>query len=86
MEQFLTEDKMFEIVTKHDPRFDGVFFFGAFDSGIYCIPSCRVRTPLYRNVRFYYTPEEAESEGRRLCQRCRPDLVRRKDLADVWYH
>ena len=84
MTGFLNEELMYESVRVHDERFDGVFFFGALDSDIYCVPSCTVRTPLRRNVRFFLTRSEAEAAGRRPCKRCRPDLVPRRDMADVW--
>ncbi len=85
MAEPLTEDRMYESVCTHDSRFDGVFFFGALDSDIYCVPSCTVRTPLRRNVRFFLTRSDAEAAGRRPCKRCRPDLVVTRNLSDVWY-
>lgn len=85
MTEVLTEDRMYEFVRTHDSRLDGVFFFGALDSDVYCVPSCTVRTPLRRNIRFFLSKSEAESAGRRPCMRCRPDLVTARSLADVWY-
>ena len=52
MVKSLTDDEMYDIVSRRDARFDGVFFFGAYDSEVYCLPSCKARTPLRRKIRF----------------------------------
>src|SRR5262249_33245977 len=41
-------------------------------TGVYCRPSCPSRGALRKNVRFYATPQDAERDGLRACQRCRP--------------
>jgi methylphosphotriester-DNA--protein-cysteine methyltransferase len=56
-----------------DPAFNGRFFIGVHSTGIYCLPSCRARAPLLKNVRFYVTRQEARAAGLRACKRCRPD-------------
>lgn len=81
----LSDDQMYDIVSKRDARFDGVFFFGAYDSEVYCLPSCKARTPLRRKIRYYNTRQEAESLGYRPCRRCHPDLVLMKNLDTIWY-
>jgi AraC family transcriptional regulator, regulatory protein of adaptative response / methylated-DNA-[protein]-cysteine methyltransferase len=55
-----------------DPRADGSFFFAVRSTHIYCRPSCPARRPLRRNTLFFRTPQDAEKEGFRPCQRCRP--------------
>jgi AraC family transcriptional regulator, regulatory protein of adaptative response / methylated-DNA-[protein]-cysteine methyltransferase len=55
-----------------DPRADGWFFFAVRSTHIYCRPSCPARRPLRRNTLFFRTPQDAEKEGFRPCQRCRP--------------
>ncbi|KUE74147.1 hypothetical protein AUQ37_05590 [Candidatus Methanomethylophilus sp. 1R26] len=40
----LSEDEMYEIVLRRDKDFDGVFFYGAYDSEVYCLPSCSGRS------------------------------------------
>lgn len=42
-------------------------------TGVYCRPSCPVRLPLARNVRFYPTAAAAQRAGFRACKRCLPD-------------
>jgi AraC family transcriptional regulator of adaptative response/methylated-DNA-[protein]-cysteine methyltransferase len=68
----LNQDLCWEAVERRDRSFDGQFFVGVLTTGIYCKPSCSSRRPLRRNVRFYATPLEAESDGLRPCKRCRP--------------
>lgn len=80
----LTEASMFEAVRRHDPKYDGRFYFSATNSEIYCLPSCHVRTPLERNILFFGSKGEAEAAGRRPCKKCRPDLFRSVN-ADKWY-
>lgn len=79
----LSDDQMYDIVSKRDARFDGVFFFGAYDSEVYCLPSCKARTPLRRKIRYYNTRQEAESLSYRPCRRCHPDLILMKNLDTI---
>lgn len=58
-----------------DPRFDGRFFIGVRTTGIYCRPTCPVRMPRARNVRFYPTAAAASEDGFRPCLRCRPETA-----------
>jgi len=68
----LNEQLCWDAVTGRDRSQDGKFVFGVMTTGIYCRPSCPGRRALRRNVRFYETPAEAERDGLRACQRCRP--------------
>ena len=56
-----------------DPTYDGRFFTGVLTTGIYCLPSCRARKPLAKNVRFFPTCEAARAAGLRPCKKCHPD-------------
>jgi AraC family transcriptional regulator of adaptative response/methylated-DNA-[protein]-cysteine methyltransferase len=58
-----------------DARADGAFFFGVTSTQIYCRPSCPARRPLRKNTLFFSTPREAEREGFRPCQRCKPNQI-----------
>ncbi len=82
----LTDDQMYDICYKRDKRFDGVFFFGAKDSEVFCCPSCKARTPLRSKIQYYESVEQAESMGYRPCKRCCPDKVEMKDLSNFWVH
>lgn len=66
-------DRCYRAVQSRDVRFDGWFFTAVLTTGIYCRPSCPVRLPLARNVRFYPTAAAAQRDGFRACRRCRPD-------------
>jgi AraC family transcriptional regulator of adaptative response / DNA-3-methyladenine glycosylase II len=56
-----------------DPRFDGWFFTAVTSTGIYCRPSCKAKTPMRRNRRYFPTAAAAQGAGFRACKRCRPD-------------
>ncbi len=66
-------DRCYRAVQSKDSRFDGWFVTAVVTTKIYCRPSCPVRPPFARNVRFYPTAAAAQREGFRACKRCRPD-------------
>ncbi|OFJ55029.1 DNA-3-methyladenine glycosylase 2 family protein [Mycolicibacterium grossiae] len=66
-------DRCYRAVQSKDARFDGWFVTAVLTTGIYCRPSCPVRPPFARNVRFYPTAAAAHGAGFRACKRCRPD-------------
>ena len=66
-------DRCYRAVQSKDPRFDGWFVTAVLTTGIYCRPSCPVRPPFARNMRFYPTAATAQAAGFRACKRCRPD-------------
>lgn len=63
----------YRAVQSKDARFDGWFVTAVLTTGIYCRPSCPVRPPFARNVRFYPTAAAAQRAGFRACKRYRPD-------------
>jgi AraC family transcriptional regulator, regulatory protein of adaptative response / DNA-3-methyladenine glycosylase II len=66
-------DRCYRAVQSKDARFDGWFVTAVLTTKIYCRPSCPVRPPFARNVRFYPTAAAAQHAGFRGCKRCRPD-------------
>ncbi|KUH67564.1 DNA-3-methyladenine glycosylase [Mycolicibacterium novocastrense] len=66
-------DRCYRAVQSKDARFDGWFVTAVLTTGIYCRPSCPVRPPYARNMRFYPTAAAAQKAGFRACKRCRPD-------------
>lgn len=66
-------ERCYRAVQSRDARFDGWFVTAVLTTGIYCRPSCPVRLPLARNVRFYPSAAAAQRAGFRSCKRCRPD-------------
>jgi AraC family transcriptional regulator, regulatory protein of adaptative response / methylated-DNA-[protein]-cysteine methyltransferase len=63
---------MYRAVVEHDPDFEGIFYVGVLTTGIFCRPTCRVRTPKRKNVEFYPSVSDALHAGFRPCRRCRP--------------
>src|SRR5438045_7386611 len=66
-------------VLSRDRSFDGALFYGVRSTHVYCRPSCPSRRPRREQVSFFFSPEAAEQQGYRACQRCRP---RRAEAAD----
>ncbi len=66
-------ERCYRAVQSKDARFDGWFVTAVLTTKIYCRPSCPVRPPFARNVRFYPTAAAAQHAGFRGCKRCRPD-------------
>jgi methylphosphotriester-DNA--protein-cysteine methyltransferase len=64
---------MVDAMRHNDASFNGRFIVGVHSTGIYCLPSCRARLPLLKNVRFYPGVEDARKAGLRACKRCQPD-------------
>src|SRR6201991_1118280 len=65
--------RCYRAVQSKDARFDGWFVTAVLTTKIYCRPSCPVRPPFARNMRFYPTAAAAQQGGFRACKRCRPD-------------
>ena len=68
-------ERCYRAVQSKDARFDGWFVTAVLSTGIYCRPSCPVRPPHARNMRFYPTAAAAQHAGFRACKRCRPDAT-----------
>ena len=71
---FSLEEKWEAIVTC-DHSFDGKFFYAVKTTGIFCRPSCKSKTPHYKNICFFNHAREAVQQGFRPCKRCRPELL-----------
>lgn len=68
------EEEMFSICKNNDSSFDGKFYLGVLSTKIYCLPSCKAKMPLRKNVRFYPSRERAINDGLRGCKRCRSEF------------
>jgi AraC family transcriptional regulator, regulatory protein of adaptative response / DNA-3-methyladenine glycosylase II len=66
-------ERCYRALQSKDARFDGWFVTAVLTTRIYCRPSCPVRPPFARNVRFLPTAAAAQRAGFRACKRCRPD-------------
>jgi AraC family transcriptional regulator of adaptative response/methylated-DNA-[protein]-cysteine methyltransferase len=69
---YRTEEERWIAVCDKISAAEGVFWFAVTTTGVYCRPTCRSRRPLRKNVRFFDSPEAAESAGFRPCKRCQP--------------
>lgn len=67
-----TIEKYYQALLARDAAFLGVYFVGVKTTQIFCIPTCRARKPLLKNVVFYTTIEETKAAGFRACKVCRP--------------
>src|SRR3974390_159850 len=65
-------DRYWQATLHRDTQADGSFVFAVRSTNIYCRPSCPARRPLRHNTLFFRTPQDAERQGFRACQRCRP--------------
>ena len=68
-----SDNTMWQAVMDSNREYDGHFFYGVKTVGVYCRPSCKSRTPLRKNVRYFLSGREAEAFGFRPCKRCRPE-------------
>ena len=78
-----TDEEKWTAVLAKNPDADGKFFFSVKTTGVYCLPSCRSRTPLRKNVTFYETAAAAEKAGFRPCKRCRPTGPSRAEIQET---
>ena len=68
-------ERCYRAVQSKDARFDGWFVTAVVSTGIYCRPSCPVRPPQAKNMRFLPSAAAAQHAGFRACKRCRPDAT-----------
>ena len=59
-------------ILKDKSQYDGKFFTCVKTTKIFCLPSCKARTLLKKNVEFVTTSEQAVEKGYRPCKRCYP--------------
>ena len=78
----LTYNIMLQAFKNCDPNFDGKFYVGVKSTGIYCLPSCKARLPLEKNIVFLKTREEAIQSGFRGCLRCKSEFY--PDVNPKW--
>jgi len=72
MSKLPSPELMYRALVDRDPAFEGIFFVAVATTGIFCRPTCRVRTPKRENVEFFASASEALHAGYRPCRRCRP--------------
>lgn len=60
-------------ISQRDPAAHCSFLYGVKTTRIYCRPTCTARLARRANVVYYDTTEQAQRDGFRACQRCKPD-------------
>ena len=78
----LSYDEMVAVMRTNDARYDGEFYVCVRTTGIYCLPSCKAKLPMLKNVVFLRTREEAIEAGFRGCKRCRSEFY--PDVSPPW--
>jgi AraC family transcriptional regulator of adaptative response / DNA-3-methyladenine glycosylase II len=74
METDAGRERLYALIVVRDAAWDGLFLTCVKTTGIYCLPSCKAKKPLLRNVVFLSSEPEAQARGFRTCHVCRPDL------------
>jgi len=69
----LNKEEKYNFIGSQDTKYNGKFYTAVKTTGIFCLPSCKARKPLEKNVIFYNTKEEAIENGFRACKICKPD-------------
>ncbi|MBX2990956.1 MAG: methylphosphotriester-DNA--protein-cysteine methyltransferase family protein [Bacteroidetes bacterium] len=69
-----TQEEMIAAMQNDDASYDGKFFVCVKTTKIYCLPSCKAKLPMMKNVVFVETREEAIAAGFRGCKRCRSEF------------
>jgi AraC family transcriptional regulator of adaptative response / DNA-3-methyladenine glycosylase II len=69
----LERSECLRLLRERDRKHDGAFLVGVRTTGIYCLPSCRVKPAREENLRFFSDEPGARAAGLRPCKRCRPD-------------
>ncbi|MHA1915417.1 MAG: Ada metal-binding domain-containing protein [Promethearchaeota archaeon] len=65
-------DFMYEKIVNKESHYNGKFFICVKTTKIFCLPSCKAKTPFKKNVEFVYSAERALEKGYRPCKRCHP--------------
>ncbi len=65
-----TQQTMINARLSRNSSYDGKFYVGVKTMKIYCLPSCRAKLPLIKNIIFFNNREEAIKAGYRGCKIC----------------
>lgn len=83
MTQDLTPRLMYHAVKNNLDEYDGIFYLGVTSTNIFCIPSCKARTPKFENCKFFLSKNQAINAGFRGCKRCRSEFYPNNE--PEWY-
>lgn len=73
LNEILTAEQCQRARLSRDPRFDGLFYILVQSTGVFCRPTCSVKSPKEENVSYAFSAIDAMHKGYRPCLRCRPD-------------
>lgn len=65
-------EEYYGAVKEKNSQYIGTFFLAVKTTGIFCIPTCRARTPKFENIEFYTQSKDALHNGFRPCKICKP--------------
>ena len=80
--KILLHEEMVRARVTRDASYDGHFYVGVRTMKTFCLPSCKARLSLKKNMVFFSTREEAINARYRSCKRCKPDLY--PDITPYW--
>ncbi len=72
----LNRSARYRVILGRDKRYDGIFYFAAKTSGVYCRPSCSTQHLLQKNYSFFDTVLKARLHGYHACKNCHPDRLK----------
>ena len=70
--RLIDDDDKYHFIGLRYNRFNGAFYTAVKTTGIFCLPSCRAKKPLRKNVVFYNSKPQALENGFRACKLCNP--------------
>jgi methylphosphotriester-DNA--protein-cysteine methyltransferase len=63
---------MYEKIRDNDSSFYSSFFICVKTTKVFCLPSCKAKLPLKRNIEFIFSSSDAIKKGYHPCKRCHP--------------
>jgi len=76
-------EEYYGAVKEKNSQYIGTFFLAVKTTGIFCIPTCRARTPKFENIEFYTQSKDALHNGFRPCKICKPTNNAYEPPADI---
>ncbi|MEN1934085.1 Ada metal-binding domain-containing protein [Paenibacillus sp. 102] len=76
-------DERWQAIVQNDASYNEEFYYAVKTTKIFCLPSCKSRTPNRENVRVFLTQHGAIQENFRPCKRCKPTQESLQDINAV---
>lgn len=68
------KEEQIKAIMQRDGSYDGKFWYGVKSTKIVCIPSCKAKIPLEKNIELFATFEQAIENGYRPCKICMKNI------------